>query len=256
MKVKVATPISHLFENEISASEIASVSDCLECRDRSVDSVFEKQELFHCDMDIIKPWDDGIKRYLQKIIEIKQNLKVLSFHIASNCSKPLVKGNIFYHGGKRYSIKEMLKNSITNINWLRTLDKDIIFAVENNNYYPTPAYLDITDGYFLKQVIEENNIRFLFDIAHGMVTAHNLKINFLEYVETLPLNNVIQLHICQPNLSEEIARDVHELPTRSTLEYAYQFIQRCPIEYMTIEYYKNKDHLVNLIREIKNTLTD
>ena len=48
--IKIATPISHLFEDKIQAKIIIKNSDCLECRDRSIDSKEENQELFHCEL--------------------------------------------------------------------------------------------------------------------------------------------------------------------------------------------------------------
>ena len=51
--IKIATPISHLFENGKLSSQIMSLSDCLECRDHSVDKDFKSQELFHSDLQPI-----------------------------------------------------------------------------------------------------------------------------------------------------------------------------------------------------------
>ena len=43
--IKIATPISHLFENGKLSSQIISLSDCLECRDHSVDKDFKSQTI-------------------------------------------------------------------------------------------------------------------------------------------------------------------------------------------------------------------
>ena len=42
---QIATPISHQFENKNYGKEISAVSDCLEVRERSIDSVWENQFL-------------------------------------------------------------------------------------------------------------------------------------------------------------------------------------------------------------------
>ena len=44
---QIATPISHQFENEFFAKEIIAVSDCLEVRERSLESEWPNQHLFH-----------------------------------------------------------------------------------------------------------------------------------------------------------------------------------------------------------------
>ena len=51
--VILATPISHLFEDDNVAREILEASDCLECRDRTVDIRMPKEELFHFDANLI-----------------------------------------------------------------------------------------------------------------------------------------------------------------------------------------------------------
>ena len=50
--IKLATPISHLFENKKYEKIILRSSDVLECRDRSLNynNYIQKQELFHCDL--------------------------------------------------------------------------------------------------------------------------------------------------------------------------------------------------------------
>ena len=61
----IATPISHQFENETFGKEIAAVSDCLEVRERSLNSGWENQRLFHIDIDLTHKWDDNLKEYLK-----------------------------------------------------------------------------------------------------------------------------------------------------------------------------------------------
>ena len=43
--LKIATPISHLFENENISFQIIDLSDCLECRDHSLNKGFKKQDI-------------------------------------------------------------------------------------------------------------------------------------------------------------------------------------------------------------------
>ena len=56
---QIATPISHQFENEYYGKEISDVSDCLEVRERSLDSECENQFLFHIDIDLTHKWDEN-----------------------------------------------------------------------------------------------------------------------------------------------------------------------------------------------------
>lgn len=71
---KLATPISHLFSNDENVQKIIKASDCLECRDRSIDQTYSNQEVFHCDLQPIHYMGTDELKYLQKIKKIKRTL--------------------------------------------------------------------------------------------------------------------------------------------------------------------------------------
>ena len=180
----IATPISHQFENEKYGKEIEKVSDCLEVRERSLDSKLKKQHLFHIDIDLTHKWDKDLKKYLYDAFSLKPDLKLITLQATRCCEKEKLEDGIFQVDGKVYSYQEMIGFSIENTNWLRqTLPDNILIGLENNNYYPTPAYEIITEGEFISEVLDKNNLFLLLDIAHAMVTAHNKKISYKSAVK-------------------------------------------------------------------------
>jgi uncharacterized protein len=136
------------------------------------------------------------------------------------------------------------------------LDKGIKIGLENNNYFPTPAYDIVTDSDFISEVVNEFGIYLLLDIAHAMVTCHNQGLRYNDYVNSLPLARLIQLHICRPEVpSTGIARDSHEAPDHLMMREVVALVKKYPqIRYLTIEYYKDKDRLVQSLRELQKTL--
>ena len=151
-------------------------------------------------------------------------------------------------------LEDMIANARENIRTVRDIfGNNIEIAVENNNYYPTPVYKTITDSSFLSTIVNENNIAFLFDIAHAKVTAHNRNICFDEYTEGLPLNRCVQLHISEFGInSRGIAYDVHEEPGRELYACIKNLLSRYKkIKYVTVEYYKSIDRLLFIISQIK-----
>jgi uncharacterized protein (UPF0276 family) len=253
--IKLATPVSHLFNDESIAEEICAASDCLEGRERNWKLQFPRQTLMHWDMEVNHNWNLQSKEHIKNVLLSMHELELVSFHIASNCEQPVVKNRMFWPGGYQYSRKEMLVNCERNIAWLRSfLNRDIKLAIENNNFYPTPVYDIVAEGEFLTQVVNENEINFLCDIAHSMVSAHNLKIDFQGYFQSLPLDKAIQLHVCQPDLSEEIGFDTHERPNASIFLKVEQILQQYPIGFVTIEYYKDKEILVQLLNQFRTLI--
>jgi len=254
--VKIATPVSHLFNNRSTAREIISVSNCLEVRESSLKIDWPKEYLFHVDIDINHEWDEEKRKYLNIAFDNKPDLQLISFQATTCCSSPKLMDNMFEIGGKVFSRDEMINSSTKNIDWLRkTLKSDIKIAIENNNYYPTEAYGVVTDGEFLSKIVYENNIYLLFDIAHALITAHNKSQDYISYKKTLPLDRVIQLHICKPDLSSTIAYDIHDKPDASIYEEVFSLIAEYPtIEYLTVEYYKEKFGLIDSIKQLKHSL--
>ena len=255
---QIATPISHQFENKNYGKEIAAVSDCLEVRERSLDSKLNKQYLFHIDIDLTHEWDDELRSYLENALSKKPELKLITLQATRCCQGEKIINGMFQIDGKVFSAEEMLNFSVENTNWLRNiLPKNILIGLENNNYYPTKAYNIVADGDFITQVVNKNNLFLLLDIAHAMVTAHNKKINYEEYIESLPLEKLIQVHICQPELVEgEIARDTHNEPNDEMFSEVVRLINKySTIKYLTIEYYKDKDILIASIQKLRHLIS-
>jgi len=257
--IEIATPISHLFDSRNHAYKIMSNSDCLECRDESINANFEGQELFHCHMQPIHELGDNDLRYLQEIIRLKPDLKLITFHAASSCSRRILKRNIFWPGGKQYSKDEMLQFSLDNFAKIRGLvGQNVKIAIENNNYYPTEAYRWVTDSDFIKNIVYENDIFFLFDIAHARITALNRGIPYYKYIDALPLERTIQIHICSYGVNEEkLAYDAHSCPGEEEwkeVENVIAFNQN--VEYLTVEYYKEIKKLLKALVRTKEIIDE
>jgi uncharacterized protein (UPF0276 family) len=256
--LKIATPISHLFKDSFFAQEISNYSDVLEFRDHSINYEQHLQEVFHCELQPIHKMDEKDFEYLQKVKDEKKALRLISFHIASCYDKPIIKDSVYQPGGRVYSIEEMLNFAKNNFIKIKSIfGNEVNLAIENNNYYPTEAYKFITNPDFIKTIVEENDIHFLFDIAHAKVSAHNYSISYKDYVNGLPLNKCIQLHICRYGINKVTgsAFDAHYPPTFEDLQEVFYYIKNhTTIKYLTIEYYKDPTLLVELLKELKKKL--
>lgn len=253
--IKLATPISDLFKDKCAAAKIAELSFCLECRKKSMRQKWPKQYLFHLDMDVLHPWSNKDKDLLNRILREKKELKLITFHIASSCSKPEEKNGVFHVSGKNSSRQAMLDSAFCNIKWLKryTAPKGIKIAVENNNYYPNEAYRYITDADFIKEIVERNSIFFVFDLAHAKITSRNKKISYKKYIAGLPMKYTIQAHVSKEAAKyKNLAYDAHNAPDRLSFEQVKSATKKFPPEYLTVEYYKDKDALIRILKEYKN----
>lgn len=252
---KIITPISHLFENPVFAEEISGMSDGLETRDHSIMYNENLQLALHCELQPIHRMSDDNFDYLRNVAATKKNLELVSFHIASCFDQPVIEQNVFQPGGFFYNRESMIDNARHNFRVIKEIfGPGIILAIENNNYYPTEAYQFITDPDFLSEVVYTNNINFLFDIAHARVSAHNQHMPYEDYFLGLPMDKVIQLHICKHGINENGAYDAHFLPGKEEWTYIKKLIAEHGIEFFTIEYYKEVEGLLDSLKQLRDII--
>jgi uncharacterized protein (UPF0276 family) len=253
----LATPVSHLFHDKEHAELITRHSDTLECRDRTFSYSSKNQSLFHCEIQPIHELRDSDFHYIENIKKHKQNLELMTFHLASSCRSPKSVDKMFVLGhNDNYTEEQLLTNAENNFKIIKKILGDhISIAVENNNYYPTEAYKYITEPEFINQVMSDSDLFLLFDIAHAKVTSYNQKIRYETYRDALNLSRAIQVHICEFDVNKEkgLAYDAHNLPSDS--EYAeVKFLvdNYKGIKYLTIEFYRDVELLIASLNKFKS----
>ena len=258
--LKIATPVSHLFELKKQGNKISNFSDCLEVREKTYKLSYPNEKLFHCDKSLTHIWDGNFKREFTEIISKKKKLKLISFQCTCICENEVLKDGMFILSGRKFSYNEMLDNSKKNLEWIyKNFKDDFDIALENNNYFNSGAYEIITDGNFISDVIKKNNIFFLLDIAHAIITAFNKNINLEDYLNSLPLENIKQIHICSPviDINKKIALDAHNPPDQKVFDLLKKILTKNKnIEYLTIEYYKDVDILIDSLKKLKHLISN
>lgn len=254
--IKIATPISNLFENSKYAKEINRNSDCLECRDETIYYSEARQEVFHCELQPIHRFTDKEFNYLKKIKKMKPELKLITFSCASSCDRPNLKNGIFEIAGKEYSGSLMKKIAKENLKKIKKIfGKEVNIGIENNNFYSTEAYKYITEPEFISSIVYDNDIEFLFDIAHAKITAHNKNICYKEYLNKLPIDRITQLHICRHSIKKNnLAYDAHNYPGEEEFKEVKNLINEFNIQYLTIEFYKNLEILITSLKKLRELI--
>ncbi len=256
--MKIATPVSHLFDTQESARVITELSDCLELREQNISFKSEKVELFHCDLEPTKKWKTKDQQFIYEVISQHPNLQLISFHLASCYEAPVTKDFMFLPGGNKLNVCQMKQNAQVNLQFMKENFEHLSFAIENNNYYPTDAYEYICNPHFINEIVNDNNLYFLLDIAHAKISAHNLNLPFYEYMHALPLSKIIQIHITgyQDTEKGRIARDEHLYPSKDNWSTVKKIISRHRenLRYLTVEYYSDYEKLLQAITELKQKI--
>jgi uncharacterized protein (UPF0276 family) len=258
-EVLIATPVSELFRDPTVAKQIMAHSDCLEGRDH-YEQEEGRTEVYHCDSQPIHELSDDELDMLKGIAQKNKRLKLITFHLASACDAPVLSGFMFLPGGKQRDKDELLQTANRNIEQIRRIFGDqVMIGVENNNYFPTEAYNHVTEPDFICDIVSQNGIYLLLDLAHAKITSSNREVSYQDYLGALPLKRVIQVHISLPgyNAMQRISFDAHEAPGEAELREAIELQRRCPsLRYFTIEYYKEARRLIGLLKQLRGMINE
>lgn len=115
------------------------------------------------------------------------------------------------------------------LNLMRRYLGDTPVAVENSPYTPdaphlsTPARSDV-----ISRVIQETGSMLLLDLSHARITADTLGVDVKDYIQSLPLDRLVELHITGVKPFRGILTDHFELMDADweILEWALSEIQK------------------------------
>jgi uncharacterized protein (UPF0276 family) len=152
-------------------------------------------------------------------------------------------------------------------------------GVENYNFFPTGLYENICQADFITKIAESYDLSLVLDLAHAAVTCHNLGLNFEEYLQSLPLDRVSEIHLSRPYLPKakftlssalfnpakglyitemdrfNLALDSHNLPGEETIDWLFKVIDKLPYNpvptLVVVEYYKNYPVLLKFLKKLK-----
>ena len=240
--------VSHLI-NKNNYSEISGIK-ALEYK--NVQPVIDKELecLFHSGMGIIQR---GFIEYVDSVIDYlnDNDFNLFSFDLGP-AAEDVEYNDYFYITKSAVIDKSQIKKRIQrDLSYIKRRFKGII-ALENLNYFPTPAYSTVCDADFIKEVIEENDVYLTLDIAHAIISANNLSINLFNYLSSLPLDRVIEVHFSAPGKKKGKWKDCHERPGRQEFKVLGFLAERIPMNsYLVVEYYKDFISLHTIYKDLQ-----
>ena len=147
-------------------------------------------------------------------------------------------------GMNHMSDQQYLEYARKNLELLRN-NFDGLIKVENLNYFDTGAYERVCEPEFISIIINELNIELLLDIGHLVICVENMHIPLDSYLNRIPLNTVSEIQISGSNIVNGILEDTHEIPNEKDMEILDNILNRIQPKYLTLEYYKNDQKLVD-----------
>jgi len=132
-------------------------------------------------------------------------------------------------------------------------------AIENVSYY-TPVAPELDESTFIKSIIEESGCNMLIDVNNVYVNAFNHNYNAKEFIEKLPLEKVVYIHMAgHEQIQPDLIIDTHGQPiidpVYDLFEWTIERIKPVPVlleRDFNIPKFKELQFEMNKLQEIMN----
>lgn len=127
-------------------------------------------------------------------------------------------------------------------------------AIENVTYYAAPAPGTMREEEFVRAVLEETGAKILLDVNNVWVNAKNHGFDPVAWLDTIPMDRVVQLHVAGHERWESDALwvDTHGAPVEPrTVELMKHVVRRTGPVPVLLERDQNVPELDELLAEVK-----
>ena len=181
-------------------------------------------------------------------------IRRFSFDIGPCYSSVFLKDHKYFpsKNSQYLSKKKIFKMLKTQIKKLRKfLGNKCELAIENLNFYKTPAYNYVCEPKLYNEVSKKFNTTLVLDLAHLKISAINMGRSFDDVLRDIDHRFVKEIHLCKIAMVNNSPMDVHKPPGLSEfkdLEKALRINPNKKID-IVIEHWKN-------IKKLKKSYSD
>ena len=106
----------------------------------------------------------------------------------------------------------------------------------------------------IRAILEATNCDLLLDIAHARVAAGALGMDIHDYLNRLPLERVVQIHISGPRMRDGYLYDAHEPLQESDYALLEWVLARTRPQVLTLEYFREREALHEQLWRLRGVL--
>jgi len=111
--------------------------------------------------------------------------------------------------------------------------------LENMPHWPTSDPDPATTPAFIMRVLDETRCDLLLDLAHARISAENLGLDVYGYLEELPLDRVVEIHVSGPRFENGWWHDYHDTLQAEDYALLEWVLRRSAPRVVTLEHWKD-----------------
>ena len=125
------------------------------------------------------------------------------------------------------------------------------FLLENITYYYSMPNSQLNEAYFIKEIIERSDCGLLLDINNLYVNSMNHHYNPYDFLNQLPLERVIEVHLAGCDYMHNMLVDTHASSVRKEVLALFQYVcQKTSINGVVIERDAKLNNFSELLNEV------
>ena len=125
------------------------------------------------------------------------------------------------------------------------------FLLENIAYYYSMPNTQLNEAYFIKEIIERSDCGLLLDINNLYVNSMNHHYNPYDFLNQLPLERVIEVHLAGCDYMHNMLVDTHASSVRKEVLALFQYVcQKTSINGVVIERDAKLNNFSELLNEV------
>jgi len=142
--------------------------------------------------------------------------------------------------GQEINSDDFLERFINDSAYVREVTNLPIHLENTHFYFPSEGKNNnaafICEPNFIKQALAKTSSEFLLDIGHAQIAAWHLGINPIEYINSLPMHLIEEVHITGPIMVGNEPRDKHQEISEEGYNLLEYILNHANIKTITIEY--------------------
>lgn len=148
--------------------------------------------------------------------------------------------------------REIAINNLASLQW----HLQIPAAIENQAYHRHCGHDYLVEPGFISEIVRAANCWLLLDLGHARVSAAMLGMTEQDYIQVLPLDRVIEIHVSGPEQYRGRLRDVHGPLKAKDFQLLREILPKCSAcRAVTLEYYGPAPELETQLHQLKSIIT-
>lgn len=128
---------------------------------------------------------------------------------------------------------------------------DVPLILENITYNIEYPWNEMSEGEFIRRLVEETDCGLLLDVANLYINSTNLDFSWRRYLDELPLDRVVQIHFVGAHRGHERLIDAHADATDDDIWNVFREVSvRCNIKGAILERDENFPAFGELLSEL------